>query len=82
MILALEKCPDVVARATERFAPNSICSFLYDLAKKYNGMNRECSVLHAESDALRHSRAALHDAVSRVLKHGLGLLGIETIERM
>jgi arginyl-tRNA synthetase len=82
VILALEKYPDVVARATERFAPNAICSFLYDLAKKYNGMNRECSVLHAETDALRHARAALHDAVSRVLKHGLGLLGIETIARM
>ena len=82
VILALQKYPDVVARATERFAPNTICSFLYDLAKKYNGMNRECSVLHAESVELRHTRAALHDAVSRVLQHGLGLLGIGTIERM
>ncbi|MFM7376174.1 MAG: DALR anticodon-binding domain-containing protein, partial [Chthoniobacterales bacterium] len=40
-----------------------------------------CPVLKA-SDAERHSRLVLCDTTARVLREGLGLLGVETPERM
>jgi arginyl-tRNA synthetase len=39
-------------------------------------------VLKAETPELRQSRLLLCDLTARVLRHALGLLGIETLERM
>ena len=39
-------------------------------------------MLKAESEATKLSRLALADLTARVLKNGLGLLGINTVERM
>jgi len=45
------------------------------------GSGQELSLLKSEG-ATRTSRLALCDATARVLKQGLGLLGIEAPERM
>jgi len=45
-------------------------------------MYQNCSVVNAESPELRIARAGLVEAIGQVLRHGLALLGIETIERM
>ena len=39
-------------------------------------------VIDAEPEALRTSRLRLCDLTARVLRVGLGLLGIETVEKM
>ena len=41
-----------------------------------------CPVLKAETDDLKASRLALADLTARVIQTGLGLLGIETLEKM
>lgn len=63
------------------FRPNLLCSYLFELASAYHGFFEECPVLRSEG-AIRESRLALCELTGRVLRHGLGLLGIQTVERM
>jgi arginyl-tRNA synthetase len=71
-----------IERAAEALLPQILCAYVYDLSKKFSRMYKECSVLHAETEALKATRLQLIDATGRVIQHALGLLGIRTIERM
>ncbi|MFN0079263.1 MAG: arginine--tRNA ligase [Prosthecobacter sp.] len=61
--------------------PNLLAGYLYELADTYHSFYEACNVLRAEG-TVRNTRLTLCDATSRVLKTGLGLLGIQTTERM
>jgi len=75
------KYPEVVADAAKNLSPNLICSFLYDLAQKYNTFYNTCPILKAESKT-RDFRLALTAAVSQILASGLNLLAIKPLEKM
>lgn len=62
--------------------PNYLCNYLYELAGCFTSFYENCPVLKAASDAERASRLALCDLTARVLRQGLKVLGIETIEKM
>ncbi|MES2595283.1 MAG: arginine--tRNA ligase [Verrucomicrobiota bacterium] len=61
--------------------PNLLANYLYELASCYHAFFEACNVLRSEG-AVRNTRLTLCEATSRVLKTGLGLLGIQTTERM
>lgn len=63
------------------FRPNLLAQFLYELANTFHSFYEACPVLRSEGTA-RNTRLVLCEATSRVLKQGLGLLGIKTTERM
>jgi arginyl-tRNA synthetase len=65
----------------EEYRPNFLCNFLFELAGKFTSFYENCPVLKAD-DATRASRLALCDLTARVLKQGLDVLGIETVEQM
>jgi len=71
----------VLAAAADEYRPNFICNYLYELAGKFTSFYENCPVLKAEP-AERASRLVLCDLTARVLKEGLGVLGIETLEQM
>lgn len=64
------------------YRPNFLCNYLYELAGQFSQFWENCPVLKAEDPSVRTSRAALCEVTGRVLKQGLTLLGIETLERM
>ena len=61
--------------------PNTLANYLYELANTYHSFYEACHVLNSEG-TVRNTRLTLCSATSRVLKTGLGLLGIQTTERM
>jgi arginyl-tRNA synthetase len=61
--------------------PNLLANYLYELANTYHSFYEACNVLRSEG-TVRNTRLTLCEATSRVLKTGLGLLGIQTTERM
>ncbi len=65
----------------EEYRPNFLCNFLFELAGKFTSFYENCPVLKADN-ATRASRLALCDLTARVLKRGLDVLGIETVEQM
>ncbi len=65
----------------EEYRPNFLCNYLYELAGFFAGFYENCPVLKAEP-AERASRLVLCELTARVLKQGLTVLGIETLEQM
>ena len=61
--------------------PNTLATYLYELANAYHSFYEACHVLNSEG-TVRNTRLLLCDATSKVLKQGLSLLGIRTTERM
>lgn len=68
--------PEIVEVAAKTFSPNLICSYLFELAKRFNSFYATSPIL--ENDF----RLALTEATSIVLKNGLTILGIEAPEKM
>ncbi|PIZ66469.1 arginine--tRNA ligase [Candidatus Roizmanbacteria bacterium CG_4_9_14_0_2_um_filter_39_13] len=79
---ALIKYPEVVQESAQNFAPNYLCLYLYDLSQKYNLFYQKNSILKADNENEKNLRLAITQATAHVLKHGLNLLGIETVEKM
>ena len=106
---------DVVAESAVNFAPNTLCTYLFELAQSFNTLYAKHSILgekigsdKIQSDIVSSNndiqsvtatcqrgplaqgvgtaqsalRLALTSATALVLKDGLYLLGIETVERM
>jgi arginyl-tRNA synthetase len=77
-LLKLDETLDAVVRD---FLPNRVCEYLFELSQKFNQFYEACPVLGAV-EPVRSSRLLLCDLVARTIKIGLGLLGIDTVERM
>jgi arginyl-tRNA synthetase len=71
----------VLEAVAEEFRPNFLCNYLYELAGHFGRFYENCPVLKAEP-AERASRLVLCELSARVLKAGLEILGIETLEQM
>ncbi|MGH7975277.1 MAG: arginine--tRNA ligase [Limisphaerales bacterium] len=65
----------------EEYRSNFLCNYLFELAGKFTSFYENCPVLKAE-EKIRDSRLLLCDLTARVLKQGLGVLGIEVVEQM
>ena len=59
--------------------PNRLTDYLYTLAEKFNVFFRDCRV---EGSDEQNSRLLLSELVARVLKQGMDLLGLTTVDRM
>ncbi|MBI1984672.1 MAG: arginine--tRNA ligase [Candidatus Wildermuthbacteria bacterium] len=82
IIRTLNAFPEVARDAAERFSPNLVANFVFDLAQKYNLFYGTHSVLQAETKEAKEFRLFLTQAVAQVIKNSLSLLGIQTPERM
>jgi arginyl-tRNA synthetase len=71
----------VLEAVADDYRPNFLCNYLYDLAGHFTGFYENCPVLRSEAER-RASRLALCDLTARVLKEGLDVLGIQTLEQM
>jgi arginyl-tRNA synthetase len=71
----------VLEAVVDDYRPNFLCNYLYDLAGRFTGFYENCPVLKSEPEQ-RASRLVLCDLTARVLKQGLDVLGIETLEQM
>jgi arginyl-tRNA synthetase len=71
----------VLDAVADDYRPNFLCNYLYDLAGRFTGFYENCPVLKSEAHQ-RASRLVLCDLTARVLKQGLDVLGIETLEQM
>ncbi|MBP5704284.1 MAG: arginine--tRNA ligase [Paludibacteraceae bacterium] len=82
LIQALASYPDVVAQAGKEFSPALIANYIYDLVKQFNSFYHDFSILKEENEDVRAFRLLLSKSVAKVVKSGMGLLGIEVPERM
>ncbi|MDF1862078.1 MAG: arginine--tRNA ligase [Verrucomicrobiales bacterium] len=81
LILKLAQFAEIVPAVLNDFRPNTLAQYLYEVATTYHKFWEACPVLKEEG-AVRETRLALCEATGRVLRCGLGLLGIRTAEKM
>ncbi len=70
---------EALEQVSSELLPNRLCDYLYSLADKFNAFYRDCQV---EGSPQMASRLLLAETCARVMKQGLHLLGVETVERM
>jgi len=73
---------DILDSVVQDYRPHLLCGYLYETASLFHRFFEHCPVLKAESEELKQSRLALCELTGRILREGLGLLGIETVEEM
>lgn len=72
----------IVKQAGEDYSPSIIANYTYDLVKEYNQFYHDFSILREENEAVKVFRLALSENVAKVVRLGMGLLGIEVPNRM
>ena len=82
LIQSLADFPATVQAAGQSYSPALIANYIYDLVKSYNQFYHDCSILKESDAAKRSLRLELSRQTARVVKTGMGLLGIEVPERM
>ena len=85
LLAALAQFPAQVAQATELREPHRIARYLESLAATYHAWYGQCRVTPRGDDPVESGHVArlwLNDAVTQVLRTGLGLLGVGAPERM
>ena len=72
----------VIRQAGQDFSPSAIANYCYELVKEYNQFYHEFSILKEENEDKKRFRLVLSANVAKVVRLGMGLLGIEMPERM
>ncbi|MFA6992645.1 MAG: DALR anticodon-binding domain-containing protein, partial [Candidatus Gracilibacteria bacterium] len=82
LIKLFPKFAEIIIETAREYKPNILCSYLYDLAQKFNSFYNSVPVLTANSESEREFRLKIVESASQILKNGLNLLGIKVIEEM
>ncbi len=82
LIQMLADFPATVRQAGSDYNPSCIANYCYDLVKEYNQFYHDFSILHEEDEAKKLFRLMLSANVAKIIRTGMGLLGIEVPERM
>ena len=77
LALHLLEFPGAVVRAAEAYKPSVLADYLFQAAQLYSSFYQNSPILKSEAE-VRDARLSLCALFGRVLKTGLGLLGIET----
>lgn len=81
LLRAFHKFSDIVEKAAHNFSPNYIATYLFELAQQFNLFYQKYQVLKGET-GIKNFRLLLTQATGEILKKGLDLLGIKTVDRM
>ncbi|MCR4915614.1 MAG: arginine--tRNA ligase [Prevotella sp.] len=71
-----------VEQAGKDYSPSGIANYCYELTKVFNQFYHDYSILNEPDAAKRQMRLMLAKNVAKIIKAGMGLLGIEVPERM
>ncbi len=78
----LIKMPEVLTDLETDLYPNKLCDYMYMLSSAFNQFYENCHVNAAPTPELKASRATLCRVTANAIKLGLGLLGIDTVEKI
>ena len=82
LAVELLRFPQTVVKSYESYRPNIIADYLFDIAKLFNNFYNSNSILKEENKKIMDARILLAEKTAFILKEGLGILGINTVDRM
>lgn len=68
--------------AGKDYSPSTIANYCYDLVKEFNQFYHDYSILHEEDEKKMIFRLVLSANIAKVIRLGMGLLGIDVPEKM
>ena len=82
LIKSVTLFPSTLKEAGEAYSPALIANYVYSLVKEYNQFYHDHSILAESDETVRSFRLILSETVSKIIKTGMSLLGIDVPERM
>lgn len=82
LIQVLADFPTVVKQAGTDFSPALIANYIFELVKEYNQFYHDFSILKEENEDIKFFRLSLSSEIAKVIRKGMGLLGISVPDRM
>ena len=82
LLRVIHRWPSVLEESAKTLNPALVAGFCYELAREFNQFYHKHSVLGAPSAAIIRRRLALALVTGRMLRNGMGLLGISLPDRM
>ena len=77
--LHIARFNEALESITRDLLPNRLTDYLYNLAEKFNAFFRDCRV---EGTAEQNQRLLLCETTAQIMRQGLNILGVTTVERM
>ncbi len=77
--LHLMQFEEALEQVDQDLLPHRLTDYLFGLAEKFHAFFRDCRV---EGSEQQNSRLLLSELVARLMKQGLEILGVKTVERM
>ena len=71
-----------VEQAGKDYSPSGIANYCYELTKVFNQFYHDYSILNEPDEQKKAIRLVIAKNVAKIIKNGMGLLGIEVPERM
>lgn len=82
LIKSITAFPETVKEAGDSYSPAIIANYVYGLSKEYNQFYHDYSILKEKNEDLKIFRTELSEITGKIIKSGMGLLGINVPERM
>lgn len=82
LLRLLHQFPETIEKSAENLSPNTLATYLYNLAKLFNLFYQKYRILNADTKEEKTLRLLLTQAVGVVLARGLNLLGIAAPKKM
>ena len=82
LIQLLSEFALAVKQAGSDYNPSCIANYCYDLVKEYNQFYHDFNIMREEDENKKIFRLVLSANIGKVIRLGMGLLGIEVPERM
>lgn len=77
--IQLMQFDETLEQVSNDLMPNRLTDYLYTLAEKFNAFFRDCRV---EGSPEQNERLLLCEAVAKVLKQGLTIIGVPVVDKM
>ena len=81
LIRAILKFDAIILEVEQELLPNRLCSYLFELSQVFNRFYDQVPILKAKEPS-KSCRLMLCQLTGDILRTGLHLLGISTLERM
>lgn len=82
LLALLYTWPSIIIEAGKLYSPAIIANYIYEVAKEFNRLYHELSLLREVDETIKNNRLAMSQLTAKVIKQGLNILGIEAVERM
>ena len=82
LLRTLSRFEETVREAIDTYEPSIVTRYILDVAGAYNRFYHNCSILNAESEAIKSTRLALTEATKTVLGNAFDLICLAKTEKI